>query len=324
MDSVSRIVLILITALAWPCTGNAQTDFPARPMRLVVPFAPGGSADLVARVIAQKLGDQFGHAVVVDNKPGANMNIGAELVAGARADGYTALYNTSNMIFNISIYRKLNYDTFKDFAPVVLTAAVPQILVVNQAVPATTLTDFISHVRANPGKLNYASVGIGAISHLTTVMFLNAHKLTAQHIPYTGSGQAYVDLLSGRVQYYFATVASVMPFVKDNRLRTIAVTSLQRTRALPDVPTFNESGMPKFEATSWQGVLVPAKTPATVINKLNAELLKALKNTDVQRQLDVYGTVTLGSTPGEYGNYMKSEHERWGKVIRDENIKPEG
>ena len=320
MNYVMRIILAVAAMTALSGTACAQADYPNRPLRLVVPFGPGGSADLVARVIAQKLGDQMGHFVVVDNRPGANMNIGAELVAKAQADGYTALYNTSNMIFNIFMYRHLNYDAVKDFAPVALTAAVPQILLVNRAVPATNLIEFIAHVRANPGKLNYASVGIGAISHLTTLIFLNTNKLTAIHIPYRGSGQAYVDLLGGRTQFYFGTVASAVPFVKDGRLRTIAVTSLERSKALPDVPTFSESGMPKFEATSWQGVLVPAKTPIAVINRLNAEILKVLKHPDVQRQLDVYGVMTLGSTPKEYSSYMKSEHQRWGKIIRDQNI----
>ncbi len=313
--------MYLAMILAGPA--SAQSDYPARATKLVVPFAPGGSADLVARVLAQKLSEQMTHPVVIENRAGANMNIGADAVAKAAPDGYTALYNTSNMIFNISMYPNLSYDAFRDFAPVALTAAVPQVLVVNTAVPVSNLREFIAYARANAGKLNYASVGVGAISHLTTVLFTNAHKLSAQHIPYTGSPQAYADLIGGRTQFYFATVASAVPFLKDNRVRAIAVTSLDRSKTLPDIPSLNESGMPGFEATSWQGVLVPAKTPAAVINRLNAEILKALKNPDLHRQFDTYGTVPLGSSPQAYGNYMKTEIEKWGKIIRDEQIKPE-
>lgn len=313
---LASVMLLLAGNHAW-----AQADYPSRSIRLIVPFAPGGSADLVARVLASKLTEQFGQTVYVDNKPGANMNIGADMVAKATPDGYTALYNTSNMIFNISIYPTLTYDPLKDFAPVALTAAVPQILVVNPSLPVKNLQEFINYARSRSGKLNYASVGVGAISHLTTALFLNANKLTALHVPYKGSPQAYADLLSGRVDFYFATVASAVPFLKGNKVRAIAVTSLERNKAVPTVPTMHQSGMPNFEATSWQGVLVPAKTPTQVIGKLNGEILRALKNQDLQRQLDAYGTIALGSTPAEYGSYMRSEAERWGKIIRAEGIR---
>ncbi len=301
----------------------AQSDYPTKAVRLVVPFAPGGSADLVARVLAQKLGEQMPTGVLVENRAGANMNIGADLVAKSAPDGYTALYNTQNMIYNISMYASLPYDAFRDFAPVALTAEVPQVLVVHPSVPAASLQEFLAWARPQAGKLNYASVGIGAISHLTSVLFVGANRIPAVHIPYTGSPQAYADLLGGRVQFYFATVASAVPFLKDNRVKAIAVTSKSRSKALPDIPTLNEAGMPKFEATSWQGMLVPAKTPVTAIARLNGEILRALKNPDLHRQFEAYGTVPLGSTPQEYGDYMKAENQKWGKIIRDERIKAE-
>lgn len=316
---------VLIAGIAFTMIANAQSDFPNRSIRLVVPFAPGGSTDQASRVLAQKLGEQVGQSVIIDNRPGANSNLGAHLVARAPADGYTALWNSSSIIFNRHIQQaNLNYDLFRDFSPVALTATVPQMLVVIPSMPVKNLQEFIAYVRANPGKLNYASVGVGNIGHLTTLLFLNANKLSAEHIPYNaGSQPAYVDLLGGRTQFYFATMASAMPFVRDNRLRPIAVTSLERSKTLPDVPTVSESGMPKFEATAWQGMLVPAKTPASVINRLNAEVLRALKNPDLRRLFDLQGTLPLGSTPQEYGNYLRSEDKRWGAIIREAGIKPE-
>lgn len=314
----------LLTAAAFAACAMAQSDYPTKSIRLVVPFAPGGSAEQAGRVLAQKLGEQMGHTVIVDNKPGANSDVGNNFVAQAQPDGYTVLYNTSSLVFNIHIQNKVNYDISKEFSPIALTATVPQILVVHPSVPARNLQEFISYVRANNGKLNYCSVGIGNIGHLTTVLFLNAHNLKAEHIPYNGGSQsAYIDLIAGRTQFYFATVSGAVPFIKDNRVRPIAVTSLQRTKALPDVPTIDESGMPKFEATAWQGMLVPAKTPAAIVAKLNAEVMKALKNPDLLKQFDVQGTIALGSTPAEYGAYLKNENERWGKIIRAEHIKPE-
>ncbi|MBI4189664.1 MAG: tripartite tricarboxylate transporter substrate binding protein [Betaproteobacteria bacterium] len=316
---------VLITGIAFAMIANAQSDYPNRPVRLVVPFAPGGSTDQASRVLAQKLDEQMGQPVIIDNRPGANSNVGADLVAKSSADGYTALWNSSSIIFNRHIgHSKLNYDLFRDFLPVALTATVPQILVVIPSVPAKNLQEFIAYVRANPGKLNYASVGVGNIGHLTTLLFLNANKLSAEHIPYnTGSQAAYFDLLGGRTQFYFATIASAVPFVKANRMRAIAVTSLERSKALPDVPTISESGMPKFESTAWQGMLVPAKTPTAVINKLNAEILIALKNPDLLRRFEAQGTLSLGSTPQEYGNYLRNEDKRWGAIIREAGIKPE-
>lgn len=319
MHNLPRLLILAGAILATAAT--AQSNYPAKPVRLVVPFAPGGSAELMARVLTQKVSEQMGQPMVLETRPGANSNIGADMVAKAPADGYTVLYNTSSAIFNMSIYPDLSYDTLRDFAPVILTATVPQILLVIPSMPVKNLKEFIAYVRANPGKLNYASVGVGNIAHLTTMLFSNVNKIEAVHVPYNGSQAAYVDLLGGRTQFYIATVASSVPYVKDNRLRPIAVTSLTRTKALPDVPTMNESGMPKFEATAWQGMVVPVKTPAGPINRLNADVLKALKDPDLVRQFDAQGGIVLGSTPQEYGAYLKSEHERWSRIIKEANIK---
>ena len=275
----------------------------------------------MARIVTQKTSEHLGQPMVLETRPGANSNIGADLVAKSPADGYTVLYNTSSAIFNMSIYPDLSYDFLRDFAPVILTATVPQILLVIPSMPAKNLQEFVAYVKANPGKLNYASVGVGNIAHLTTMLFSNFNKIDAVHVPYNGSQAAYVDLLGGRTQFYIATVASSVPYVKDNRLRPIAVTSLTRTKALPDVPTMSESGMPKFEATAWQGMVVPVKTPAGPINRLNTDVLKALKDPDLVRQFDAQGGIVLGSTPQEYGAYLKSEHERWSRIIKEANIK---
>jgi tripartite-type tricarboxylate transporter receptor subunit TctC len=314
-------LLALISGIVCASTVLAQGGYPNRPLRLVVPFAAGGSADVIARVIAQKVGEELGQSVVIENRAGANSNIGAEIVANANADGYTALYNTSSIIFNTFIYPKLGYDTFRDFAPVSLTAVVPQVLVVIPSLPVRSLQEFIAHVRANPGRLNYASVGHGNIGHLTTSLFLSMNKLDAVHVPYKGSQVAYSDLLGGRTQFYFATVVSAVPYIRDNRLRPIAVTSLTRSSALPDVPTMNESGMPKFEAGAWSGILVPAKTPPAVVKTLNAAVVKALKDATVRAQLERQGTLALGTSSEEYRRYLRSEHDRWGRIIREIDVK---
>ncbi len=320
--------LLLLGAAGCAVPAQAQApvpvpaQYPNRSIRMIVPFAPGGSADLVARVLAKTIGEQMGQNMVIDNRGGANGYIGADMAAKASPDGYTVLYNTSIMIFSRHIESKLNHDLFRDFEPIALTATVPQILIVPPAFPAKNLKEFIEHVRANPGKLNYASIGSTNIASLTTLLFLNIHKLSAQLVPYNASGTAYLDLVGGRMDFYFGTVAAAAPFVKDNRLRGIAVTSLQRTKVLPDVPTLDESGMPKFEATAWQGMLTSAKTPAAIVNRINAEIIKALKNPELQRQFEAQGTLPLGSTPKEYGEYLRREDERWGKIISDAHLKP--
>ena len=313
--------LLLATAMAFSVVASAQSDYPNRPVKMIVPFAPGGSADLGARVIAQKLGELMGQPVLVENRAGANSNVGADAAAKAAPDGYTMLYNTSSAVFNMSLYNNLTYDLFRDFAAVALTATVPQILVVHPSLPVRNLREFIAYVKANAGKLNYASVGQGNIGHMTTELFLAANGTSAVHVSYNGSSQAYLDLLSGRTQFYFGTVSGSMSYVKEKRLSAIAVTSLERTKSHPDIPTMHESGMPRFEAGAWQGVVVPIKTPPAIVDRLNAELLRALKSPDLLRQFEAQGTQALGSTPQEYASYLRSEHERWGKIIRDTKIR---
>lgn len=294
----------------------AQTGYPDKPIKLVLAFPPGGPTDLVARVLAQKLSEQMGQSVVVDNKPGANGNIAADFVAKAPADGYTVFYNTSAVALSPALYKKLNYDVRADFAPVALTAVIPLVLAVHPSLPVNTVQEFLDHVKANPGKLSYGSAGNGNITHLGAYLLLQGKGLTATHIPYKGSAPALTDLVGGQTQFITDTVNSALPFIKDKRLRALAVTSLKRTSVLPDVPTVNETVMAGFEVGAWQGMLVPAKTPPEIVRRLNAEILKALTASDVKAKLAVQGAEPLGSTPAEYGAYIKSEIERWDKAVK--------
>lgn len=306
------LLLSIITAL--PVL--AQGSYPDKPIKLVLAFPPGGPTDLVARVLAQKLGEQMGQSVVVDNKPGANGNIAADMVAKAPADGYTVFYNTSAVALSPALYKKLSYDVRTDFAPVALTAVIPLVLAVHPSVPVNNVQEFLSYVKANPGKLSYGSAGNGNITHLGAFLLLQSQGLSATHIPYKGSAPALIDIVAGQTQFITDTVNSALPFIKDKRLRALAVTSLKRTDVLPEVPTLDESGIRGFEVGAWQGVLVPARTSPDIVKRLNAEVMKALSSPDVKAKLAAQGAVPLGSTPAEYGAYIKSELERWGRVVQ--------
>ena len=319
MTTIRRTLLKLaaigLAAGAAPAL-HAQTAWPTQPVRMVIPFPPGGPTDLVGRVIAQALSEQLGQNVIVENKPGANANIAAELVARAPADGYTFMYNTSSLALSAVLYSKLNYDALKDFAPVALTAVVPMVLVVHPSVPAKTVPEFIDLLKKNPGKLVYGSAGNGNVTHLGAFQFLQANGLSATHVPYKGSSPALVDLAGGQTQFMTDTINSALPYIRDGRMRALAVTSAKRSPVLPDVPTLQESGMAGFEVGAWQGVVMPAKTPPEIVNKLNAEIMKALKNPAVLEKLAAQGAQPLGSTPEQYGAYLRSEIQRWGEVAK--------
>lgn len=306
--------LLLSSVAAAPAL--AQGSYPDKPIKLVLAFPPGGPTDLVARVLAQKLTEQMGQSVVVDNKPGANGNIAADMVAKAPADGYTVFYNTSAVALSPALYKKLNYDVRADFAPVALTAVIPLVLAVHPSVPVNTVQEFLAYAKANPGKLSYGSAGNGNITHLGAFLLLQSQGLTATHIPYKGSAPALIDIVAGQTQFITDTVNSALPFIRDKRLRALAVTSLKRTEVLPDVPTLDETVARGFEVGAWQGVLVPAKTSPDIVKRLNAEVMKALAAPDVKAKLAVQGAVPLGSTPAEYGAYIQSELERWSQVVR--------
>ncbi len=298
-----------------PILCTAQT-WPARPIRMVVGFAAGGPTDLVSRVIAQKLSERLGQQVFIDNKPGAGGTIAIEMVARAPADGYTVLYGTSSLVIAPALYHKVNYDPVQDLSPVLLTAAVPLVFVVNPNVPATSLKEFVGLVQSQPGKFNYSSSGAGTITHLVPAMFLAEAKLKAQHIPYKGSAPGLLDVAAGQTQFMIDTINTVLPYVRDNRIRPLAVTTLKRSALLPEVPTLAELGYEGFNAAAWQGVMVPVGTPRPVIDRLNAEINQVLKLPAVKATLAEQGAEILGGTPEEYAAFIQTEIPRWNQAVQ--------
>ena len=314
---LSGILLVWMSSALW-----AQS-WPTKPVRMIIAFPPGGPTDLVSRVLAQRLSEQLGQQVIIDNKPGAGGNIAAEMAAKAVPDGYTIFYNTSAIVIGPALYGKVNYDTLKDFAPVLLTASVPMVLVVNPQLPARSLKEFLDLAKSRFGALNYSSSGTGTITHLASAMMSTQTGIQTQHIPYKGSAPGLVDLASGQTQFMIDTINTVLPYVRDNRLRGLAVTSSKRSPLLPDLPTLAEAGIAGFEAAAWQGIVVPTGTPAEIIQKLNAEVNKALAHPDIRSRLAAQGADILGGTPAEYAAYLRTEMPRWAKAVNDSGAKAE-
>jgi tripartite-type tricarboxylate transporter receptor subunit TctC len=309
-------------ASALSAAGPASADiYPSRPIRLLVPFPPGGPTDLVARVLAEKMSAVLGQPMVIDNRPGANGNLAAEAAAKAEPDGYTMIYNTSAVAISPALYPNLTYDVVKDLAPVCLTATVPLVLAVNPGLPAKTVQEFVEHVRANPGKLSYGSSSAGAVTHLGAVLFLKSHGLQAVHVPFRGSAPALVAMTGNHVQFMTDTVNTVHPLVTGGQLRALAVMGTKRTPVLPDTPTLAEVGMPDFEIGAWQGILMPVATPKAVIEKVNAAAIAAINDSAVKEKLAVQGAQPLGSTPEAYGEYIRSEIKRWAVVVKESGAK---
>ena len=318
--SLLAVAASAAAALAVCGAVQAQDNWPSKPITLIVPFPPGGPTDMVARVLAQQVGQQLGQSVIVDNRPGANGNIGNALVAKAPADGYTVLYNTSSIALSSSLYKKMSYDVTRDLRPVALTAVVPLGLVVNPKVPANTVQELVKYAQEHKGKLSYGSAGNGNVTHLAAFQVVQHYSLDASHVPYKGSAPADVDLVAGQIDFMTDTINSVAPFIKDGRLRLLAVSTAGRIPNFPKAPTLAESGMTGFEAGAWQGVMVPAKTPDAIVERLNAELMKALRNPGVLEKLRVQGTEPLGSTPAEYGAYIEKELARWASVVKSTGV----
>jgi len=310
-----------LAILALAGAASAQAAWPERPITMVVPFPPGGPTDLVARVLAKQLTDQLGQTVVVENKGGANGNIGMQYAAAAKPDGYTVLYNTSSIALSPNLYRSLAFDPVKDFAPVSSTAVIPLVLLVHPSVPAQDTRTFVQYAREHPGKLSYGSAGAGNVTHLGALLLLRSLEIDAVHVPYRGSAPAMTDLVGGQVQFMTNTLNDSLGFIREGKLRALAVTSGTRSEQLPDVPTVAETVVPGFEMGAWQGVVVPAGTPAPIIDKLNAEIRRALQSPEMTKQLKAQGAQALGSTPQEYAAYIKSEIARWGEVVKAANVK---
>ena len=310
------LVLALAAALA-----AAQT-YPTKPIRLVVPFPPGGATDILARDVAQKLTEAWGQSVIVDNRPGAGGNIGSELVAKSSPDGYTLEMGTvGTHAINASLYAKMPYDHVRDFTPVILVAGVPNVLVVNPALPANSVAELIAYAKANPGKLNFASSGNGTSIHLSGELFKVMAGVQITHIPYKGSAPALQDLLGGQVQMMFDNLPPSLPQIKAGKLRALGVTTLTRAPALPDVPTLSESGLPGFEASSWFGILAPAGTPAPIVAKLNAEIAKWLATPEAKEKLAKQGANAAGGTPDDFAKHIAAETAKWAKVVKDSGAK---
>ncbi len=303
---------------------SPSAAFPGKPIRFVVGFTPGGPSDILARALGQKLAERWGQQVVIDNRPGAGGNLAAEIVAKSPADGHTWLLgNNSILATNQSLYRGLNYDPVKDFAPVALVAIQPNILVVNPAVPAQSVPELILFVKQNPGKLNYASSGSGAAAHLAGELFKAMAGVDMVHVPYKGAQPALTDVISGQVQLMFATSASVVPYVKAGRLRALAVTTAQRSALMPELPTMSESGVPGFEATTWHGVVVPVATPLDLVQFLNEEINFALKQNDIRERLIALGAEVAAGTPKEFADYIAREIPKWARVVKDSGARAE-
>lgn len=302
----------------------AQTkdNYPNRAIKIVVPFSPGGATDIIARVIGQKVSEQIGQPVVIENKAGANGNIAADMVAKAAPDGYTILYNTSSIALSPALYKNLTYNVLTDFSPIILTSVVPLLLTVNTKLPAQNIQEFVALLKANPNKYSYGSAGSGNITHLGSFLFLQEMGLSANHIPYKGSAPSVVATVGGEVAFNMEPMTVGLSFVKDNRLRALAVSTQARSTVLPNVPTFGETVLPGFHMGAWQGVMAPAKTPPHIVNFLNAQITKALQSEDVKAKLIAQGAELLGSTPEEYAAYLKSEIERWRKTIQSSGVQP--
>ncbi len=323
MHLSSRLIARLsagLLAAAFAAPALAQS-YPAKPVRIVVPYPPGGPNDIVARTVGQKLSEQLGQPVIVDNKPGASGNIGAESVAKSPPDGYTLLLLTTGHTINPSLYPKLGYDLEKDLAPVTQLTAGPMVVVANPSLPAKNIKELISLAKAKPGSLNFGSAGNGSSTHLAPELFSSMAGIKMNHIPYKGSAPALTDLMAGQIQVAFDFMISAMPHVKSGKIKALAVTSTTRSPAAPDLPTVAESGVPGFEVIGWNGLVVPARTPKDVVAKLNAELKKALDQPDAKERFAAQGFSATWTTPEKFGAYIESEHAKWAKVVKDSGAK---
>lgn len=319
------ILACLVAAAALPAAAaeNAN-DYPSKPIRLVVPFTPGGSTDILARVIGQKLTEAWGKQVVIDNRPGAGGNIGVDLVAKSPADGYTLVMgHIGTFGVNPTLYPKLPYDPIKDFQPITLVALVPNMLSVNPALPAKSVKELVALAKAKPGTINFGSGGNGSAAHLAGEYFKLMTKTEITHIPYRGTSPAVTDLIAGQIQMMITGVPPTLTFAKSGKLRALAVATSKRLPLLPDLPTIAEAGVPGYEATQWYGVLAPAGTPKPIVAKLNAEMAKAIKGPDVREKLAADAAEPVGNSPDEFGAFIKKEIARWAPVVKASGARPE-
>lgn len=325
LKSVTRRALLAAAAASalLPPHAGAQAQWPNKPLRLIVPFAPGGSNDNIARILAAKLGVQLGQPVIVDNKGGGGGTIGTDFVAKSPADGYTLLFVSGSIATNAASGKKLPYDPVKDLEPIGGIAASPFVVVVANDVKATTLKEFIDLARAKPKSISYGTAGIGGINHLGTELFASAARVQLTHVPYKGIGPAFIDLMGGSLQMVLPTLASVTPHIRAGKMRGLAVTSVQRSPLMPEIPTANEAGLPGFKLEVWFGLLGPAHMPAGVVKRLNEGLNAVLALPEVKEVLAREGATPQPSAPEEFENVIKSDIARWTRLIKDTGIQIE-
>ena len=321
-DAFAGILALCCGIVGMPAA-HAQEKFPVRPVRVIVPSVAGGGTDISARLIAPKMGELLGQPVVVENRAGAASIIGSDLVAHAAPDGYTLLMGISTLTINPSIHAKLPYDTVRDFAPVSLVVTLPNVLVVHPSLPVKSVKELIAFARLRPGQLNYASAGVGSSLHLSMALFLSMAKLKMTHVPYKGSAPALVDMLAGQIEVMTGTMITIIPYVRDGRLRALGVTSLKRAAVAPELPTIAEAGLPGYEAVQWYGLLAPGATPREIIAKLNEAAARATQDAAVRKRFLDDGVEPVGGTPEEFAALIRSDMAKWARVVRDANIKAE-
>ena len=316
---LAALAAALLAAVA--TTAPGAQEFPARPVRVIVPFSPGGAVDGPMRVIAQELGKRWGQQVVVENKPGAGATIGSEMVAKAAPDGYTLLLASQTNAISATLYTKLPFDPVEDFTPITLIGREPGVIVVNPAFPPKTFQEFVAYVKARPGQVDYASSGNGSGQHLFMALLASMTGMKLTHVPYKGSGQATTDLLGGQIMVSIPGTAGMVGHIKAGKLRPLAVTGATRSPQLPDVPTVMESGVPGYEAYVWMGLLAPKGTPAAIVEKIQRDVVAVLQTNEVRGYMATAGIEVVGSTPAEFGKFFRAEREQWAKVVRETGAK---
>ncbi|ALM82914.1 tripartite tricarboxylate transporter substrate binding protein [Bordetella sp. N] len=315
----SRIAAVAACALGAPASAPATAagHYPSNPIRIIVPFAAGGTSDLVTRILAQAMGTELNVPVIIDNRPGAGGNIGSELVARAAPDGYTLLMGTvATHGINASLYKSMPFDPVKDFAPVSLVASTPSVLEVNPKLPVKSVAELIAYAKAHPGALYFGSAGNGSSHHLAGELFDSMAGVKMTHVPYRGTAAAVTDTIGGQVQVIFDTLPSAMPYVKSGQLRALAVTSTNRDPALPDLPTLAEAGLPGYEVGSWYGLLAPAGTPPSIVDRISKLVAQLVRRPDIQQKLQAQGATAVGDTPAEFATHIASELKKWGPVVQ--------
>ena len=319
---------MLLYRLLWVALAMANVypalaeTWPTRPIRFIVPFAPGGGGDVVGRIIGQRMSEQLGKPLVIDNRAGGGGTLGCELAAKAAPDGYTLLLgNVGPIAVGPALYPKLAYDPVRDFAPVTMIASFPNLLVANPGLPFKTVPELVAYAKSRPGALNFASAGAGTSTHLAGELFKSVAGIDVVHVPYKGGAAAMTDIIAGQVAYYFGTMPSSMPLAKAGKLRALAVTSLTRSPAAPEVPTIAESGYPKFETAAWYGLMFPTGTPREIVARTNAATMSVLALSDIRERLVHEGSEPMGSTPAQFSAYIKAEIAKWSGVVKAANLK---